>query len=115
MQPIFNDGRLAAIATATRVFLDPDVEGLPSGDPHMRVIAFKCLYAREVITGELPGPYAERDAERFARDCLIDDNDFAYRIRNPDESLAARYGVPLPEIAAKRGDLGTRAGASPAC
>lgn len=105
MQPVFHGGRLTAIATPTGVFLDPDVEGLPSGDADMRVIAFKCLYAREVMTGELPGPYTDRDAERFARDCLIDDKDFAARTPEPDECLATRYGVPLTQIVAQRKEL----------
>ncbi len=112
MQPVLHGGRLAAIATPTRVFLDPDVEGLPSGDADMRVIAFKCLYAREVMTGELPGPYTDRDAERFARDCLIDDKDFAARTHEPDACLAARYGVPLTQIAAQRKELASSSSCS---
>jgi len=30
-----------------------------------------CAYARDVITGRLPGPYREDDARRYARWCLL--------------------------------------------
>jgi hypothetical protein len=59
-------GKPAALAGADRCWLAPHIEQLPTGHPDKRRVAFMAFYARDVITGALPGPFSEREAERFA-------------------------------------------------
>ena len=104
MRPIFYDGELVAVAASTRVFLDSSVAGLPRGHPRRRVVAALCLYARDIATGELPGPYDDIEAERYARSLLIADELFDLVADENDEGLAKRFAVPVAVIAAKRLD-----------
>ena len=59
--------RPAALAAPTRFWLAAHIEALPAGHPHKMHVCFMALYAREILTGEMPGPYRDEDAERFAR------------------------------------------------
>lgn len=68
---ITHQGRVAALAVDTRLWLAAHVEALPDGHPRKRWICFMALYARDVLTGVVPGPYTDHDAERYARACLI--------------------------------------------
>jgi hypothetical protein len=65
-------GRLVALAAPRRLWLAADIEALPDGHPRKRLVALMVLYARNVLTGELPGPYRDEDAERFACLALLD-------------------------------------------
>jgi hypothetical protein len=65
-------GRLVALAAPRRFWLAADIEALPDGHPRKRFVAFMVLYARDVLTGQLPGPYNDADAERFARLALME-------------------------------------------
>ena len=60
------DGRPAALAGADRFWLAVDVEALPDGHPRKRVVALMALFARDVLLGELPGPYTDERALAFA-------------------------------------------------
>jgi len=71
LQTISYHGRPVACATATRFFLTDALEQLPAGDPLLTFVLYMCAYAREVHTGELPGPYTDHDARRFARAALV--------------------------------------------
>jgi len=62
--------RPAALAAPTRFWLAAHIEALPAGDPRKTHICFMALYARDVLTGAMPGPYNDDDAERFARACV---------------------------------------------
>ena len=56
-----------ALAAPTRFWLAAHIEALPADHPRKTHICFMTIYAREVLTGALPGPYTDVDAERFAR------------------------------------------------
>jgi hypothetical protein len=56
-----------ALAGRERFWLAADIEALPDGHPRKRHVAFMALYARDILTGEMPGPYTDTDADRFAR------------------------------------------------
>ncbi len=56
MQLVLYDGRPAAVAGATRVWLAPEVDALPRGHPVARFVAAMCLYARDVHEELVPGP-----------------------------------------------------------
>jgi hypothetical protein len=64
--------RLVALAAPHRFWLAAHIEALPDGHPRKRLVAYMVLYARDVLIGELPGPYNDDDAERFARLALAD-------------------------------------------
>jgi len=73
LQPITYRGRLLACATAARVFLSAELQRRPAGDAELRFVLLMCCYARDVITGQLPGPYRCEDARRYAQAALIPD------------------------------------------
>jgi hypothetical protein len=60
-----------AAATPERFFLADELRARPPGDPETVFVCYMCAYAPEVLTGELPGPYTEHNARRFARAALI--------------------------------------------
>ncbi len=98
-------GAVAAAAGPTRFYLAPRIAALPDGHPTKRVVAFMCAYAREILTGKLPAPYRDQDAERFARAALIDPGTFTRYPRATDEQLAGFLGVPVEQVAARRAEL----------
>jgi len=66
-QPITYRGRVVAAATAERFLLSDELEHRSPSDPERTLVAYMCLYARDIVTGDLPGPYSEPRARRFAR------------------------------------------------
>ena len=60
-------GQTVALAARARFWLAAHIEALPAGHPDKRHVCFMALYARDVLTGDLPGPYNDDDADRFAR------------------------------------------------
>jgi hypothetical protein len=56
LQPITYRGRRVAAATPRRFFLADELLDRPPGDPETVFVCFMCAYARDVLTGELPGP-----------------------------------------------------------
>jgi len=59
--------RPAALAAPRRFWLAAHIEALPAGHPRKTHVCFMALYARQILTGEMRGPYRDKDAERFAR------------------------------------------------
>ena len=57
-----NQGRPVARATPTRVWLAAHIQALPDGHPRKRLVCFMALFAREILTGTLPGCPASRNA-----------------------------------------------------
>jgi len=103
LQTITYRGRPIACATATRFFLSDDLERLPAGDPLLTFVVYMCAYAHEVLTGELPGPYTDHNARRFARAALVPDE-----LADPDrlehthrnlEQTALALKLPAAELA----------------
>lgn len=60
-------GRTVALAARARFWLAAQIEALPENDPRKRHVCFMALYARDILTGAMPGPYTDADADRFAR------------------------------------------------
>ena len=48
-----------------------ELDARPPGDPERTFVMFMCSYAADVQTGELPGPYTDGRARRYARAALI--------------------------------------------
>lgn len=91
-------GRATAVAARERFWLAAHIEALPAKHPHRRLVCFMILYARDVLTGTLPGPYSDARAERFAIACLIP----AELLERPDldiEHAAAAFEIPADALA----------------
>ena len=70
LEPITYRGRTVAAATPRRFFLADELVDRP-GHPETVFVCYMCAYARAVLAGEVPAPYTERDARRFAQAALI--------------------------------------------
>ena len=57
-----------------------------------------CAYARAVLAGELPAPYTEQNARRFAQAALIP-AELLQRERINTPHTAAALGIPEQELA----------------
>jgi hypothetical protein len=64
---ITHDGRTVALAGRERFWLVAHIQALPDGHPRRRHVCFMAVYARDVLTGDMPGPYTDSDADHFAR------------------------------------------------
>jgi hypothetical protein len=60
-------GQDVALAGRERFWLAAHIEALPTGHADKRHVCFMALYARDVLVGDMPGPYNDEDADRFAR------------------------------------------------
>jgi hypothetical protein len=101
-------GRAAAMAGPERFYLAPHIAQRPDGDPLKTFVCYLALYARDVLTGQLPdepGRYFPARAERYARACLIPTRAFLARTDRPDAELAEHFNVPLEQIPARRAEL----------
>src|SRR3954468_922807 len=101
-------GRPVAMAGRERFALAPHIDERPDGDPLKTFVCFLVLYARDVLTGELPGEprrYVPARAERYARECLIPARAFRARAGRADAGLAGHFAVPLDRIRQRRAEL----------
>jgi hypothetical protein len=108
LQTITYRGRPVACATATRFFLADDLDQLPAGDPLLTFVIYMCAYAHDVLTGQLPGPYADHNARRFARAALVpeelaDPDRIAHTHRNLQRT-ARTLKLPAAELLAALAD-----------
>ena len=102
LQPITYRGRLVAVATSTRFFLSDELEDRTDQDD-LGMVVFMCAYAIDIATGQLPGPYRDKDARRYARCCLLAPGSGELLEREGlDIPRAARaLGIPTDELCAE--------------
>jgi len=100
LQPITYRGRVVA-AHRRALPAHDELEDRPVGDPERTFVAYMCLYARDLVTGDLPGPYTQQRARRFAQACLIP-AELAERADLDVPRAAAALGVPEHELHAAR-------------
>jgi len=93
-----HQGRDVAVAAASRFWLASHIEALPDRHPRRRLVCFMVLYARDVLTGALPGPYSDTAAERFAIACLIP-SELLERADLDIERAATALGIPIDAVA----------------
>ena len=96
------DGQDVALAGRERFWLASHIEALPDGHPTKRLVAFMAMFARDVLTGELPGPYSDHRARTFARLALVEPVAYQAHRRRSDRELAEVLGLPVAEIPAVR-------------
>jgi len=92
------DNHTVAHASRERFWLALHIAALPAGDPTKRLVTFMALYARNVLTGELPEPYSDERARSFAHLALVEPAAYRAHRRRGDSELAAVLGVPVSEI-----------------
>jgi hypothetical protein len=63
---ITRDGRTVALAGRERFWLAAHIQALPDRHPRRRHVCFMAVYARDILTGDMPGPYTDADADHFA-------------------------------------------------
>jgi hypothetical protein len=103
VQPITYRGRAVAAATGLRFLLADELDRRAISDPERTFVIFMCAYAGEVARGELRGPYADADARRYARACLIP-AELLERFALDIARAAAALCVPAAELWAARGE-----------
>jgi hypothetical protein len=103
-------GRPAAVVVdADRVVFDPALEARGCGDPLLRFVAAMCRLAMEIQLGLESGAYDDERAEGYAREALMGGDCFAALAALPDPYLAACFGVPPEQVAARRTEIGLSA------
>jgi hypothetical protein len=99
-------GAAVALVGVRRLSFLGDLRHLPPGDPVIRVVTHMAYYAGLVLAGEMPAPYTDSDAARFARFALIDQDELARSVCDSHEALAERFGVPVQEVVEARREFG---------
>ena len=108
MQQISYANQAAAMAGRERFWLVDELEQLDPEDPVRVWVSWLCVYARDVLTGVLPGPYGQQAAERYAREALMPEEQFLPVAGDPPAELAARFNVPMEQVDARLVDLAAR-------
>lgn len=101
LQPITYRGRVAACATSTRIFLSDELQRRPARDPELTFVLLMCCYARDVMSGELPGRYRDDHARAYARAALIPEELLERSLADPAQTARA-LAVPLDELLSAR-------------
>jgi hypothetical protein len=100
-------GRLVAVVVGGDLAIfDPRLEARGPYDPLLRFAAAMCRLAMEIELGLEPGPYSDERAERYARERLLPACECHALASLPDAYLAAYFGVPAEQAAARRTELG---------
>jgi hypothetical protein len=103
IQAITWRGRTVAAATRSRFFLAEPLDQCPASDPERTFVIFMCAYAGDVLSGELPGPYTDENARRYARACLVPP-ELLERAGLDIELAAPALGLPVDELRAARAE-----------
>jgi hypothetical protein len=104
LQPITHTGgRLVACVTAARLFVADELDRRPPDDPELSFVLFMCAYARDVIIGEVPGPYSDEHARAYARAALIS-GELVERPLADVIRTARSLRVPVDELRQARAD-----------
>jgi hypothetical protein len=80
----------------------------PPSDPERTFVIFMCVYAGDILSGVLPGPYSDEDARRYARACLVP-SELLERTELDVELAARALRLPADELHAARDELAPRA------
>lgn len=99
-------GELVALASPRRFHIvSPRLITRPAGDPELRFVAYMCACYAQVAAGDLPGPFTNTLAERWARAALIDSDALRANAGVSAVDLAQRWRVPVEQIHLARAEL----------
>jgi hypothetical protein len=99
------NGVIAGVATPERVHFAPHLADRPDDDSERRFVFAMGVCAHDIALGELPGPYTDHHAAAYARAFLMPAAELEAHADEPAEELAARFGVPVPELRRRRLEL----------
>jgi hypothetical protein len=103
MYVIEYDGRPAAFVTANDIrFADWVTQ--PENYVIGRWVCCEAVFAHEIASGHVAGPFTERRADEFARIALMPDAEFAELDHVEDHLIAGHFDVPIEQVAAKRAE-----------
>jgi hypothetical protein len=71
LQAITYAGRPVAAASARRFYLAEHIDQRAPEDPERVFVMWMCCCARDILTGDLPGPYTDSAARAYAVAALI--------------------------------------------
>lgn len=108
MQPITYVGEPAAMAGRERFWLVDELRDLDPDDPVRVWVTWLCMYAREILTGQLPGPYDPKRGDRFVRAILMPDDEFLAVAHKPEHEVAAAFNVPIEQVNPRAAELAER-------
>jgi hypothetical protein len=104
LQAITYAGRTAATAGPRRFYLAEHLDQRAPDDPERIFVTWMCCCARDILTGDLPGPYSDSAARTYAAAALIPRELLERPAPAGDARLAYGLGVPLDELHHARGD-----------
>ena len=107
IQSITYRGRLVACATERGLFLCGRLASRPVSDPERTFVIYMGVYAADVLRGELPGPYSDEQARRFARVALIPDELLEHELPHLEQTARA-LRVPVGELRRARAEQRSR-------
>ena len=107
MALVYYADRLAAVACPACAWMSNHVDVLEPDHPIKRFVAAMCLYAREVETGVIAGPYDHADAAAYARALLMPEPGFGIlgEAGMCEVCLAEFFNVPLEQVEERRLEL----------
>lgn len=108
MQQISYRGQAAAMAGRERFWLVDELAARDPQDPVRVWVTWLCLYARDILNGDQPGPWDQARAERFAREVLLPEEEFITVAHKPEQEVADQFGVPVEQVNARVIDLAER-------
>jgi len=108
MQQISYGGQAAAMAGRERFWLVGELAQLDPDNPLRVWVTCMCAYARDILSGELAGPYDASRAERFARAVLMPEEEFLVVAHKPAREVADEFNVPIEQVDARAADLAVR-------
>lgn len=112
LQAITYAGRPVAAATARRFYLAEHLAERSPEDPERTFVILMCCCARDILTGDLPGPYTDSAARAYAAAALIPTEILERPAPAGDQRLAHGLGVPLAELHAARAQHARRVSAN---
>lgn len=101
-------GRTAATAGPQRFYLAADLHQRGPDDPERVFVTWMCCYARDILTGHLPGPYSDEAARTYAAAALIPRELLERPAPAGDQRLAHGLGVPVAELHSARAQYARR-------
>ena len=107
---VTHNGAPVALVGPRRTDLVGKLPSLPAGHPDARFALHKIAYAQLVSAGELPGPYQDDTAERFARAALIDPLELVLHMDRADHEIAELMRVPAGQVKRARDELERKGG-----
>jgi hypothetical protein len=102
---VHHQGKPAAWVVNGRIELYPRIAVLEREHPARRWTTCVAIFALEILSGHIRGPFDQARADHFARSALVPDAEFQSLARATDAALAEHFNVPLEQMAEKRLDL----------